>query len=119
MATRQDRIYFSKAPIRNQSFERQNRAKKEEEEKKKKKKAAMEVKNRNSPAGEEAIKSKKDACFKHKNDSLIPKRRRSVKSMMFDSIASAIFGSSCLHPPSKPKEYNSGSTCCITRVTPT
>ncbi|KAJ6939171.1 hypothetical protein NC651_005575 [Populus alba x Populus x berolinensis] len=79
----------------------------------------MEVKNRNSPAGEEVIKSKKDACFKHKNDSLIPKKRRSVKSMMFDSIASAIFGSSCLHPPSKPKEYNSGSTCCITRVTPT
>ena len=78
----------------------------------------MEVKDRNSPAGEEVIKSKKDACFKHKNDSLIPKKRRSVKSMMFDSIASAIFGS-CLHPPSKPKEYNSGSTCCITRVTPT
>ncbi|KAG5219098.1 hypothetical protein IMY05_C5288000100 [Salix suchowensis] len=75
----------------------------------------MEEKSRNSPAAEEVIRSKKGPCFKHKNDSLIPKRRRLVKSMMFDFIASAFFGS-CLRPPSKPQEYNSSSTCCITRV---
>ncbi|KAF9687160.1 hypothetical protein SADUNF_Sadunf02G0064900 [Salix dunnii] len=99
-----------KGSVRNQSFERQNRAKKEQ-----KKKTAMEVKSRNSPAAEEVIRFKKGPCFKHKNDSLIPKRRRLVKSMMFDFIASAFCGSSCLRP-SNPREYNSASTCCITRV---
>ncbi|KAG5245975.1 hypothetical protein IMY05_005G0139700 [Salix suchowensis] len=53
----------------------------------------MEVKN--SPASAEAIKSTKDPCFKHKNGSLFPKKRRLVKTMMFHSMASAIFGSSC------------------------
>uniref|UniRef100_A0A6N2MJ24 Uncharacterized protein n=1 Tax=Salix viminalis TaxID=40686 RepID=A0A6N2MJ24_SALVM len=76
----------------------------------------MEVKSRNSPAAEEVIRSKKGPCFKHKNDSLIPKRRRLVKSLGFDFIASAFSGSSCLRPPSKPQEYNSSSTCCVTRV---
>ncbi|KAJ6391734.1 hypothetical protein OIU77_025657 [Salix suchowensis] len=38
----------------------------------------MEVKSRNSPAAEEVIRSKKGPCFKHKNDSLIPKRRRNT-----------------------------------------
>jgi len=75
----------------------------------------MEVKN--SPASGEAIKSKKDPCFKLRNDSLIPKRRRLVKSMMFDSIASAICGSSCL-PCSKHQEQSRGSYCCLARVTP-
>ncbi|KAF9682674.1 hypothetical protein SADUNF_Sadunf05G0133300 [Salix dunnii] len=44
---------------------------------------------KNSPASEEAIKSKKDPCFKHKNGSLFPKKRRLVKTMIFYSIASA------------------------------
>ncbi|KAJ6405394.1 hypothetical protein OIU84_013365 [Salix udensis] len=38
----------------------------------------MGVKSRNSPASEEVIRSKKGPCFKHKNDSLIPKRRRNT-----------------------------------------
>ncbi|KAJ6709296.1 hypothetical protein OIU74_010407 [Salix koriyanagi] len=38
----------------------------------------MEEKSRNSPAAEEVIRSKKGPCFKHKNDSLIPKRRRNT-----------------------------------------
>ncbi|KAJ6997960.1 hypothetical protein NC653_014246 [Populus alba x Populus x berolinensis] len=75
----------------------------------------MEVKN--SPASGEAIESKKDLCFKLKNDSLIPKKRRLVKSMMFDSIASAICGSCCL-PSSKHQEQSKGSYCCLARVTP-
>ena len=75
----------------------------------------MEVKS--SPASGEAIKSKKDPCFKHKNGSLFPKKRRLVKTMIFYSIVSAISGSSCL-PSSKTQEHSRGSNCCLAKVTP-
>ncbi|KAF9682676.1 hypothetical protein SADUNF_Sadunf05G0133500 [Salix dunnii] len=66
----------------------------------------MEVKN--SPGSGEAIKSKTDPCFKHKNGSLFPKKRRLVKTMMFYSIASAISGFSRL-PSSKTQAQSRGT----------